>query len=302
MLSFVVPTRNSQVFICDLVDQINELAKHLVENIEICIVDDASSDGTIKKIRDYTIALTQLNVELSVYQNFTRLGQQRNSMVALSVSKGNTICLLEDDMILDKKTLDGMLNCLRADNSLDLVVGSQKKRGKINLTSYFFWKVLKILSRGGIPQREMLFRIFNRDSLSNFLENGNQNLTITENCNHLYFRKTYLELTRIEYVRGTSRHSFWHRFKLATEIYLRFASLQTPIFMSQVFVMLISFIVLLTGKTTQTLSHLSWVWYWSSGVAFLLSGSLVFYNLHEATINSRVDFKKIPKPKLIFKR
>ena len=302
MLSFAVPTRNSQVFICDLVSQLNEIAENLHEEIEICIVDDASTDGTINKIRNHANGLAKLNVELSVYQNFIRLGQQRNSIVALRSCTGSTICLLEDDMVLNLETLDSMLNCLRVDSSLDLVVGSQKKKGRTNLTSYLFWKVLKVLSRGGIPRREMLFRIFNRESLNNFLENGNQNLTVTENCNHLYFRKTYLELTRIEYVRGTSRHTFWHRLKLATEIYLRFAKLQTPIFMSQVFLMLVTFIALLTAKTSQELGEQSSAWYWLSGLVFVLSGSLVFYNLYEATMNSRANLKNIPKPKLIFER
>jgi glycosyltransferase involved in cell wall biosynthesis len=301
MLSFVVPTRNSQAFICNLVGQINELGEHLLEEIEICLVDDASSDGTIKRIKDYVSGLTKLNVELYVYQNFIRLGQQRNSMVALRASNGSTICLIEDDMVLNKRTLDSMLNCLRSDNTLDLVVGTQEKGERINLTSYLFWRVLKILSRGGIPKRELLFRIFNRESLTNFLESGNQNLTITENCNRLYYQKTYLELTRIEYVKGTSRHSFWHRFKLATEIYLRFAKLQTTVFMSQVFLMLIASIVLLTANTTQELYDLNLAWYLFTGLIFLLSGSLVLYNLFETT-NSRGNLIDIPKPKLVFKR
>lgn len=300
MLSFVVPTRNSCAFICSLVAEIDDLATNLVEEVELCIIDDASTDKTLQIVVDYLQKKRNLGIKVFLYQNFNRLGQQKNALVALRSSQGSTICLLEDDMHLDKHNLTLMLDRFNTIIVPDVVIGSQKKHGKMSITSYIFWNAIKVLSRGNIPRREILFRVFNRESLGNFLEYGNSNWSITENCNRLFSHKLYQELPKITYIKGTTRHSFWHRMCLATTIFLRFARLGTAPLMHQVVLMLFSSVGLAGSGYGIYSGYISWVSFSIFGFLYVISGLFVFYNIYELALDSSSSINRIPKPKLIF--
>lgn len=297
LISLAIPTRNSQLFIDSLITKIKKIVVGRTENFEVILVDDASSDDTINTIVRRVSGFNSPNVSFRVLQNYVKMGQQKNSLIALRHANGDKIFLVEDDMNIEANVIDIFLNAENSIHRTDLLIGTKKKSEHSRLSSWFFWLVLNIISRGEIPRREMLLRMFTKNSLELLLENGQANWTVTENCHRLFSRKTYIELDLVTYLKQSSRHSFLNRLSLAAAICLRYVRLKALGVMTMSFVTLSSLLVilfLLSGIIKDVENGIAFT---LASLIFCASGSLVSVNLHQMLIDTALPCKSLPKPK-----
>ncbi len=95
LVSIALCTYNGQTY---LREQLDSLINQTYQKIEIIIVDDCSADDTEK------ICLSYNNIKLSFHQNEMNLGYTKNFEKAITLCKGEYICLCDQDDIweLDK--------------------------------------------------------------------------------------------------------------------------------------------------------------------------------------------------------
>ncbi len=96
-ISIALCTYNGERF---LREQLDSILKQTYQNFEIIIVDDCSSDFTIRIINEYM----EKYENIYLYQNKTNLGFIKNFEKAISLCSGNFICLADqDDIWLEQK-------------------------------------------------------------------------------------------------------------------------------------------------------------------------------------------------------
>lgn len=96
-LSIIIPCYNSERFICELLDSI-KIEK--IPNYEIIIIDDGSTDNTLRVVREYIDSHGQKNSYIVVSQKNQGVSTARNR--GLELASGNLIAFLDsDDMVAE---------------------------------------------------------------------------------------------------------------------------------------------------------------------------------------------------------
>ena len=116
-ISILIPVYNREKFIGECLDSV--LSQTLKE-IEIIIVDDASTDGSIDIIHKYQ----QIDPRIRFYQNHTNLGVALTRNKLLQLAKGEFIISLDpDDFYVSRNILEKMYN-EAIQNNADMVRGN----------------------------------------------------------------------------------------------------------------------------------------------------------------------------------
>lgn len=115
MFSFVILTWNSSKTINDCLLSISKNSIKSRLNYEMLIVDNGSNDQTVKMIRDN---FKYLPVKLTVLPK--NMGTTFSRNIALRQAKGDIICVIDSDAVLQQGDLNEIANRLK-DDSLGIV-------------------------------------------------------------------------------------------------------------------------------------------------------------------------------------
>lgn len=102
LVSVVLCTYNGAAY---LQEQINTILHQTYTTIELVIVDDASSDDTMKILQEYA----EKDQRIQLHQNETNLGFNLNFQKAILLSKGEWIAISDQDDIWHPQKLEIML-------------------------------------------------------------------------------------------------------------------------------------------------------------------------------------------------
>ncbi|KOP64519.1 glycosyl transferase family 2 [Bacillus sp. FJAT-18019] len=107
--SIIIPTFNGKDL---LKDCIYSIKRHTNEPYEIIVVDNGSSDGTVDICRQEGITFISLanNIGFPVACN-----------KGLKIATGDTLLLLNNDVIVTRNWLQNMLNCLNSEPNIGIV-------------------------------------------------------------------------------------------------------------------------------------------------------------------------------------
>ena len=130
LVSILIPCYNSERFI---LDSINSLLKQDYENIEIIIVDDGSTDESLRiaeSINDIRVHVySQSNSGACVARNF-----------AFEKCHGDYIMYFDADDLINKSYVSSLVKCLRDANDLSIATG-EWDRFRIDLSEASFRKL-----------------------------------------------------------------------------------------------------------------------------------------------------------------
>ncbi len=127
ILSIVIPARNAEEKLEQCLKTIQSLNR---DDIEVIVVDDASTDETPEVVEKYNYTLEKLS-------------QQRGPAVArnkgVEVSKGEIILFIDSDILISDKTVPLILEDLSHDTETAAVVGMlDKEMPYKNISSQYF--------------------------------------------------------------------------------------------------------------------------------------------------------------------
>jgi len=111
LVSIVIPTHNRKNMLIRLLKSI--LASSY-KNIEIIIVDDASSDGTSKFIKEKY----KSNKKIKLIKNKINLFTAESRNVGLKHAMGEFVFFIDDDNALDRLTISNLATLLTKDSSV----------------------------------------------------------------------------------------------------------------------------------------------------------------------------------------
>ena len=107
--SIIIPTFNGKDL---LKDCIYSIKRHTEEPYEIIVVDNGSSDGTVDICRQEGIAFISLA---------NNVGFPAACNKGLKIATGDTILLLNNDVIVTRNWLQNMFNFLNSETNIGIV-------------------------------------------------------------------------------------------------------------------------------------------------------------------------------------
>lgn len=114
LVSVIIPTYNRAQMVCDCIDSV--LAS-TYENLEIIIVDNASSDNTVEIVnRKYGVG-KRVNV-LALQSNLMAAGGRNEG---IKIAKGDYILFIDNDNIINKDMIEILVAEMEKDNHIGLV-------------------------------------------------------------------------------------------------------------------------------------------------------------------------------------
>lgn len=113
-ISIVILTFNQLTYTKECVESIR---KHTSEPHEIIFVDNGSTDGTVKWLKK----LIKINDNYTLIENTTNLGFSKGCNQGIKESSGEYILLLNNDVVVTKDWLSGMLECLNSAPDVGIV-------------------------------------------------------------------------------------------------------------------------------------------------------------------------------------
>lgn len=111
MISIVIPTYNAAKFMPALLDSI---FKQSVEDMEVLIVDDCSTDNTVEIAQKYPVKVIRLEINS---------GPAKARNIGVKAAKGDIIFFLDADVIVLDGTLNAVKEHFEKDPSAKCVIG-----------------------------------------------------------------------------------------------------------------------------------------------------------------------------------
>lgn len=110
LVSIVIPTHNRKEMLLRLVKSIHAST---YRNIEIIIVDDASSDGTSAYIQEHL-----KHSRLTIIRNKKNLFTAGSRNVGLKKARGEFMCFIDDDNVVEKTMIEEMVKIFLSDEQV----------------------------------------------------------------------------------------------------------------------------------------------------------------------------------------
>lgn len=115
-ISFVILTWNSSKYIKNCIDSLNTILNF---SVQIIIVDNGSTDGTVEILKKYKKQMNNLEV-IFLSQNIGTT-KSRNIALKLIDDDANYICILDSDTIINENAIEVMSNYLLQNQNVALV-------------------------------------------------------------------------------------------------------------------------------------------------------------------------------------
>jgi len=118
MISIVIPTYNSERFMPALLDSV---FKTWVEDMEVIIVDDCSTDNTVQIARNYLGI--ELHRPVKLIQSEINSGPAKARNIGVRTAKGKIILFLDADVIVMDGTIQEVKDYFERNPSANCVIG-----------------------------------------------------------------------------------------------------------------------------------------------------------------------------------
>lgn len=120
LVSVIVPAYNHEKFVSECIESI---LNQTYENIELIILNDGSKDDTAKLIRNYEIKCKK-RFNRFVFIDKENEGICKTLNTGIKESKGEYICLLASDDIMDKNALSQLIEYFNKNKEVERVISN----------------------------------------------------------------------------------------------------------------------------------------------------------------------------------
>ena len=222
MISIVTSTFNSSKYIGLFFEKIQKQVSSINVDYEIIVVDDGSTDETVKILKELSLKNNNLKI-IELSNNF---GQIASIFCGLKHSKGKQIFITDSDIEENEDNLVRFYNEYKKDTSFDMVYGVIDKREGYSLMSKYFSKIFNniifLITNKSIAKDQSWTRIIS-ERLSKELLKFKEVESYPAGLFHLVgFKQKKLSINK-KY-KGYSSYSLLKKIKLALDICTNFSS------------------------------------------------------------------------------
>lgn len=240
-LSVVTTLYNSEryvsVLLRKLIDIIVTDLKLDNTDFEIIMVDDGSSDSSLKVALDEKQKYKDVNIKIiQLSKNF---GHHNALMAGLSVAKGNYVYITDADLEVHPKYIKDFYDLILESNA-DVVYGIAKEREGGFIRKYLggiFWKVFNFFSDTNVPESMANERLMSRKYVDALLQIKENNFFIGGIWYWLGFNQVPVSVEKRN-IDNVSSYTKIKRIKLAAEAITSFS--HKPLYYLFIFGFLIS--------------------------------------------------------------
>lgn len=214
-ISVVVPTRNSELFIREQIQSLRSvLVDAGVEVREIVIVDDASEDQTNRCVAQ----LASDSTPITLIRHQKQQGLQHSVSTGLRAAKCTYVLICEDDFQYSSAAIRSLVEPVFSGEA-DAAVACQRAT-KRTVTSFLFWKFLKVVTSGRVPGRELMLRFISIRMLEEINSASDVVRTITGLMLKSQLRTVHIEVSELRTDIRRSGQTNRQRLELFLDVFL----------------------------------------------------------------------------------
>jgi len=220
-LSIVIPVRNEEKNLHELVNRIVTTVTGIGLTFEVIFVTDINKDKTVEVLKKINIKDDRIKaIKLS-----NGLGQHIAVFAGLNMSKGNAVVVMDGDLQDYPEDIAKLFTKYK--EGFDVVYGIKEKKNDSvlrNLFSKTFIKILNSLSDYKLEFNTCMFRIMSKRTVEGILSFGEREPSITGLISIINFPTTEVVVTSGKRQAGDTNYSFIRQVNLAISFLLSFST------------------------------------------------------------------------------
>lgn len=143
-VSVVVPLYNEEASVGALVSRVSKVLGEASGDWELILVDDGSTDGTLKLLREQA----KRNSYVKVFPHGQNMGQGRALRTGFAVSTGDIIVTLDADLTYDPSHILRLIDTLAQNKAIEIAIGSPyMRKGKTEGIPFLRLLLSKVANR-----------------------------------------------------------------------------------------------------------------------------------------------------------
>ncbi len=227
MISLVIPVYNEEVIIDELLQRSVGTMEEIGEPFEIIIVDDGSTDNSLKKLLEHRARDARIKV-IELSRNF---GHQAAFTAGLRRSKGDYTVMMDGDL-QDAPELIADMYAKMKSGHFDIVNGYRKSRGEKGfkgLMIYFFHKIFALITHSKDVEKIGNFSMLNRPALEALKQLKEKTRYLPGLRIYVGFKQGFLDYDREIRKEGKPKMRFRRLMSLAADAIFSFSRLPIKI-------------------------------------------------------------------------
>lgn len=222
-LSVVLPAYNEEENLRPMHERLLPVLERCSSGFEIILVDDGSSDGSLRVMQELRSADDRVKV-VSFTRNF---GHESATSAGLEFSSGEAVVIIDADLQDPPEVIEEMVERWR--EGYEVVYGQRRRREKEPVakkaSSYLFYRLLNRVAEMEVPVDTGDFRLMDRGTVDNFLALRERNRFIRMEVAWLGGRSIGVLYDREARLAGKTKYDFSRRLRLAVDGILSFSTL-----------------------------------------------------------------------------
>ena len=252
MISLVIPVFNEEILIGELYGRVSTSMESTGQNFEVILVDDGSTDDTLKKLE----ICNQKDKRFKVLVLSKNFGHQAAYTAGLSYAKGDYVAMMDGDLQDPPELIPKMYERLN-EQRVDIVYGRRTERNekllkKISIKIFHF--IFKRFSKLKDVEQVGNFSIMSRKALNAFLSLNEKNRYLPGLRSFIGFKQDFVEYARPDRMQGEPKMNFSKLFNLAMDAIFSFSNLPVKICLysgiAGVMLTVLSAVYIVVGKIT----------------------------------------------------
>ena len=175
--SLIVPVFNSEGSLHRFLKNIAEFAISSPVDVEIVFVDDGSSDGSVRVLRDRQ----ERSANVTIVEQGVNRGQSKATLTGILAARNEIVILLDDDLLYRPQDIHHLIGCLMNSGPSTLVMGvadSMKRPLWRSLAGIICNVISNQFLKRPLPLRSTTFCAFHRKLCSHLDLDANRDVAL----------------------------------------------------------------------------------------------------------------------------
>ena len=223
-ISIIIPCFNEEEAL-DIVHQaiVNEMENLKDYDYELLLVDDGSSDGTLKKMKH----LSRVNEHVKYYSFSRNFGKEAAIYAGFSNASGDYVVMMDADMQDPPALLPQMVKTLETGEYDCVATRRVTRTGEGAIRSFgarMFYKIIRKMTNINIADGARDYQMMTRQMVDSVLALAEYNRFSKGIFEWVGYRKTWLEFENVERAAGETKWSVWKLMLYSLEGIINFSN------------------------------------------------------------------------------